>query len=493
VSNPESRLPVTLDAIRASLAAGDFDALVGVAEGGSVEFKGAPYDLNLAAEKFELAKDLAAIGSSGIAASIVLPILTERRNDSPFEHATRVRPAPRDILDLGRYRQVAGDRVFPSLSGLEFLLHESPTDPNRVLLEIHVPLQRPEDQPFLVTAPIGTGGETLQGWLVGIPTRALDQTEHLRRDELHAMLVRSRSISPRLDEILTAIGGLTPSEFGSATPQPGPEPPPAVSLDAEQPVENPITDTLDAESTLGAGRSWRSLSTLQLMAQPSNRVTVPSFYAANGAARSILEHPPVTREDGWNLVTLDTAKLVAGGTRLRVQSGSRKLVELSESGRFAALGNFQSLLTVSANGVAAFGEQPGDRPLKINSLALVEFVHDFLLTYAKISETFEPEATTGARIGVGIQLTEDDRRRIFLPPGGVETFGWIIADDVDFPDRATFWYVVDRTFSMSEISEIALDLLTRIYAFFGRTVEQIPYLTDDRTAVDPTTFARVRG
>jgi hypothetical protein len=40
------------------------------------------------------------------------------------------------------------------------------------------------------------------------------------------------------------------------------------------------------------------------------------------------------------------------------------------------------------------------------------------------------------------------------------------------------------------VGDVAFELVQRVYAYFKRTVEEIPYLNESRDSVDPSTFGR---
>ena len=202
----------------AALESGDFEAFVGVTEGGHLDFKGAPYNLASDAGKFELAKDVAAFANSGVDALIVIGIEAKIEEDSPFERARRVRAVPVRSVDAKRYRDTIRERCYPTIQKVEVNLYPAPDDDSRCLLAIRIPPQPDSNRPFLVLSNLSPDGEKVQGWLVGLPTRTLDVTEHLRPDQLHETFVRGQSVSVRLDEIVGLLAHL---------PTPAPEVAPA--------------------------------------------------------------------------------------------------------------------------------------------------------------------------------------------------------------------------------------------------------------------------
>jgi hypothetical protein len=119
---------MTTEEAVAALESGDFDAFIGVSEGGHLDFKGAPYDLATDSGKFELAKDVVAFANSGLDALIVVGIEAERGEDSPFERAKRIRLVPSASIDPKRYRDTIRERCYPSLRTLDVELYPALDD-----------------------------------------------------------------------------------------------------------------------------------------------------------------------------------------------------------------------------------------------------------------------------------------------------------------------------------------------------------------------------
>jgi hypothetical protein len=127
------------------------------------------------------------------------------------------------------------------------------------------------------------------------------------------------------------------------------------------------------------------------------------------------------------------------GSHLRLASGSRKLVEFYEDGTLIAVGRFDLLLVASQQGSSDSFQTPP--LLKVNSLALVELVHDFVLTYAELIQFMEP-IPKALTFGIGVRSARSwPGGRLYLPPYGLHTIGWQapmerVPPDVDaYPTR----------------------------------------------------------
>lgn len=210
---------MTTEEAVAALESGDFDAFIGVSEGGHLDFKGAPYDLATDSGKFELAKDVVAFANSGLDALIVVGIEAERGEDSPFERAKRIRLVPSASIDPKRYRDTIRERCYPSLRTFDVELYPALDDEGRCLFAIRIPPQPESSRPFLVRSAMSAQGDKVQGWLVGLPTRVLDATEHMRVDQLHETFVRGQSVTVRLEEIVGLLAHLPGPTQEAAAPR----------------------------------------------------------------------------------------------------------------------------------------------------------------------------------------------------------------------------------------------------------------------------------
>jgi hypothetical protein len=492
----------------AILESGSFDGLVGVVEDGHIDFKSQPYKLDSEVGKFELAKDVAAFANGRDAGIIVIGVETavsavpgadiETRAVSPFERAAKVKPIPRTMLDEKQYRDVIRVRCYPVPTGFTVMSYAPNTDGKRCLLAIHVPAQGVADRPYLVQRPIDPDGSKLQGWLVGIPRRSLDDTEQARSAELHELIARGTNLAARVEEIAVMIahreqplptveveGGEQTDDGGAAAEQHADVNP--FGLKSLLRRADGATQRFSSVPTSAGGHL--TVPSLTLFARPRETVRVASlFRSAEGGVRAVLEHPPITRQEGWNLTTLDRAEIV-NGDHLRLTNGDRKAIELYEDGAFIAIGRFDGFLARDT----WTADADGPKFYKINSLALIEYIHDFVLTFAALVPFMEPQPTNAA-FGVKIVgATRWPEAKLFLPPYGIGTFGWELPMEAAPPDNDEYqWWTVEALGDPIRVRAIALRLVERVYVYFKRQFEEIPYLNEARDAVDPESFKTTR-
>lgn len=214
---------------------------------------------------------------------------------------------------------------------------------------------------------------------------------------------------------------------------------------------------------------------------------MPTIFRSEGV-RQRLEQPPFTRHNGWNLITVDRARIV-NGERLSVSNGTRKHIDLFEDGTLIAFGTFDNFLfSRHTNG-------SDDEP-KANSLAVIEFVHDFVLVYSDILVYVVP-LPPQVRLTIGLRnATYADGMGLYLPPYGSEHIQNQYPHAIEPVEAATWDWSFDMDVEQEPphlpVGAAAFRLIERLYVFFNRTVEEIPYTNAERDAIDVTRFPAPR-
>lgn len=192
--------------------------------------------------------------------------------------------------------------------------------------------------------------------------------------------------------------------------------------------------------------------------------------------RQLLEQPPYTRHDGWNLVTLDRARIV-GGRRLSLANGTRKHITLDEDGTFLAVGTVPNFLAWHRR----------DLPNKINTLALIEFTYNFLLVYDRILSDLEP-LPEELRLEIGLRHAHEYDPPLYLAYGRVDRMDYEADFDTRSAPEDAFGHHVDVPVADGEphfdLGTAAYQLLVRLYNWFDFTDEAVPYTNDERTAIE---------
>lgn len=100
-----------------ALEAQEFDRLVGVAEDGKLEFKGAPYDLDNQSQVLELAKDVSGLANAA-GGLIVIGFRTHRVERQRIDLVSQPRPFARELFDADRALRLMEAKIHPRIEGL---------------------------------------------------------------------------------------------------------------------------------------------------------------------------------------------------------------------------------------------------------------------------------------------------------------------------------------------------------------------------------------
>lgn len=214
---------------------------------------------------------------------------------------------------------------------------------------------------------------------------------------------------------------------------------------------------------------------IYLAAAPTSATRVKTLTRQEGV-RQLLEQPPYTRYSGWNLTTLDHARLV-GGRRLSVSNGARKHIDLYEDGTFLAFGRIADFLAWGRNSTT-----------KINSLALIEFAYNFFLVYEQVVSDLDP-IPEQLKTAIGLRHAVVGRETpVYLAYGRVDRMDYELdfvtkAAPEDSFDRETFVGVAADEPHI-DIGRATYELVVRLYHWFGFPDEAVPYTNVEGTAID---------
>ena len=177
------RVPVRdIDGARAALAARKPEELIGLAECGWLDVKGGVYRLDEPTGADELAKDVAAFANTKAGGLLLVGFSTRREHDREILDA--LRPVPRRLVGLDRYRKLIRERVVPPLRGVN--VEQIDCGGSACILVIDVPAQPAGHLPHFVPGPAGSTDPGRAS--VAVPIREGDATAWLPRAELQRLL-----------------------------------------------------------------------------------------------------------------------------------------------------------------------------------------------------------------------------------------------------------------------------------------------------------------
>jgi hypothetical protein len=189
-SRDTGRMPVNdIEGARAALHAGRVADLLGLAECGWLDVKAGVYQLDDPAKSLELAKDVSAFANAKSGGVILVGYATRKEHGEEF--LAEVRPVPRALVDLDRYRKVIRELVIPVPR--EFTVDFIRVDDGSGILVIDVPVQPVALVPFVVPGPAGAAGSSRVS--VAVPFREADATVWLPQTEIQQHLIAGQALA----------------------------------------------------------------------------------------------------------------------------------------------------------------------------------------------------------------------------------------------------------------------------------------------------------
>jgi len=282
-----------------------YDAVVGTAETDDIEFKEAPYQLDLPRQKWELAKDVAALANhrGGV---IILGFRTQKAENQLVDTAAEHRQVPKDLVNWDSYRQILGRWIQPAVAGLSGRWFPADPGQDRGVFALIVPPQ-PATSKYFVVSEITREDGTFPG-AVGVPIRQGDIVDWLRADSVHSLLREAlwwRQHGPGVSDIRGAEAVL-------------------------QATQERVGDRCREIETLAR---WGDTPFLALHASPDPPLARPGdFYSDTGLKGRVAE-PQVLRRDGFNIWTLPEAEVRPDGSLLCATNP--KVLWLSPDGFFS--------------------------------------------------------------------------------------------------------------------------------------------------------------
>jgi hypothetical protein len=176
--------------VAALIKAGQADALLGQQEHQSFDAKGAPYDLALRIEQYELAKDVAAFANSGTEGLIVCGLRTRkvRRVDTVRE----VTPFPLEGIRSHNWLRTIRRQIVPNPEGLRVWTEPSSQHSGAGFVLISIPPQPSYLRPFLLVVGRRDNGKIVETDIT-VPIRLGTETEFADAASIHSLLTAGRA------------------------------------------------------------------------------------------------------------------------------------------------------------------------------------------------------------------------------------------------------------------------------------------------------------
>lgn len=430
------------------------ERLLDVPESQEIEFKTAPYLLANDRDKLEFAKDVAAMANGG-GGVIVIGIKTERDPNIGQDVSKEIRPVAPGSVNAEAMRAVARDWIYPPSRSIE--IRDWTDGPGQLLVSIRVPPFHESPGLALVrAAELGTGVERR---MFSVPVRGGGSVDFHTPGEVYEWIRRGR--------LVLLSGRPEPAEEAGAADQ-------AAQVQAQ----------LDRARTILGNEDW---PTFLLQAWTTTPALVERMHDTDGV-RGLFTEPPSLRSSGFNFRWWGPGgPEVDVGGGLRVPGRNRGTFWLTPTG----------ILTVAATaGPDLLGwamERYSQRPT-INPLTLVELTLEFCRLYLDgIARFLRPASPFSLRTLFRVGLLDAQRPEPIRLPKGRPRFA-LDEQSNPAPEEEMVETVGEpEGFVVAEPPDspvVAEQMLQRLYGRFGIGTEGIPFLTQDRTAVDVEAILR---
>jgi hypothetical protein len=211
------------------------------------------------------------------------------------------------------------------------------------------------------------------------------------------------------------------------------------------------------------------------------------FHREGNAVINLLEKPHSLRHMGWNMETLDTARIF-GGKGWEVKNGDRKTIRLYSSGMLTA----HALLSSEFLGHGMSRDEFSDVPI-VNPLAIVEYVYEYMKLFCDIIKSGSKEYSGIIGIRVAIVGSDINGKKLQLSTGNVsdpffrmEMHRQEILDDYDGETSINI-----SSDTGVDPAKMAFQVLELIYRGAGVTADNIPY-TNYVDSVDVDKILKVK-
>jgi len=463
---------LTVEQIKAILDSGNFDELITAVEDEQIECKAAPYQLNEAHQKQELAKDVSGLANAN-GGVILIGVRTERSSKHFGDEITEISPFPRKLLDPNQYQNIIRSQIYPAPQQVDIRWFPSAVDLEKGIVAIIIPDQTMTWRPFLIKGTVDDKGKCVKV-VFGYVERQRANVNAWRVEEIHALIkggLRFDQVHQQYEDIQEMFQKLIETQRTEGN---------TISLrNAEELLNTRISEVLWEVNLIQS-------PAYILTATPTQPVEIPTLFERRDTeVVRLLENPPELRHHGFDLNTGASAKIVQGKFRQAVSPGY-KILDLWRDG---------TLIFASAGGpdFLCWGRRarPGE-PLRINPLVLMESTYLFVELVKKVFEYAQPNPK---EIKYTLQLRNMtvNGTPCGLIPGPLETLDWKFGTDIhSAPDSRI---TIIRQDNDLQPGVVPFKLVAELYRLFGLEDDKIPYVEqlNDHFVISPSLIRRAGG
>ena len=438
-------MSLTFTNIEEIITGGKLESFIGETENEWFDCKSQPYGLDKESAKMEIAKDVSSFANRD-GGFILIGFKTEQEESHLGDTVTEIRAVPNEQINITQYYSVLESWIYPKVANLNISLVEH--GENKGILVIKIPKQEPKSLPFLITKTINDS-KKMSHILFGYVERRRDNSQSTSVVELHEYLKNGLNYREILEGLSISFQELSLTKSTTT------------KIENEQKkIESRIENTLAFEDI-------KSTRTMTVTIYPEDASVLKSITSTDqNSIRSKLEKPPTLRYGGWDLGTLDRARIVEGKF-IRVGNGDRKVIDLYRDGTliFACQAN-ESFLAHASNG----------KP-KLNPVALIEVTYSVFSFYKLVLEDFDtiPNSLT---IRVDFRNMFLNGEKSYLVPYGANSHSQLFESEKHLAPKDVGDLSMTIPTANFRPEVVAYNIIKEIYLWFGIEEEKIPYKKD---------------
>jgi len=443
---------------------GIFDSLIGKIENDFFDCKKEIYNLKNDSSKRELAKDVSSFANLQGGYILIGP-QTKKSEDHFGDEIEKIKLVKQNLVNIDQFFDIAKEWIYPEIEGLKIKWKPSKNDKNKGILVIRIPSQKEILKPFLIKKLVEK--RKTSEIIFGYVERKRDKSDPKKVQNIHQIMrdgiLYDQNIKNRFDFLESLI--MKKDQQIQKEKQ----------INKNKEIENKIKKRIT--TTIKASNMNNQRVIILVTYIKNNVVELKSLFTdTEGSIKRKLENPPINagqvRSRGWSLETLDRGRIIEGQL-VRVMNGV-KTIDLYKDGAlvFTGLADEEFLAWASKDG------------LKINSLALIELVYNFISFYREvINDLSEQPNMISIKFGF-VNMWLNDKKS-YLTPGPIGVF----CDKHDAPQDEYFSEPIDFDIKVFDKSKIAYEFVKGIYLWFGIPLDNknIPYtkkLENSSTIID---------
>jgi len=231
--------------------------------------------------------------------------------------------------------------------------------------------------------------------------------------------------------------------------------------------------------------STNSAPLFVLAAAPTTKVEIPDFFSENNPYAKLLKDPPYLRYMGWNMLTLDHPKII-DGQAWEVRNGDRKTFRFYRDGSLVAVVYADNSFLGWGQSEQNFQESP-----RLNTLAVIEYVYEFVELYRNMLENFDE--VKEVRFDLSIKNSRVGNKPLFAVAQRInDPFYGMMGEtgelSKDFEAQVFTSFQADNKDSSKFV---AFKIIEELFGRFGIPSDKLPYTKVDdvgRRYIDTDSF-----